>query len=98
MPPEQRPSRPLKLPEMMLPIGFVPSTPEYRDATMAELRLELGKVAVTGPSPLGVPCAIHTSVMVVPRLAHCFLTRVQVSPRPETPLTFTLPLVEIEAR
>ena len=64
VPPEQDPSVPFVLPETRFPIGFTTFTPEYLDTTMTAFTGVPEKVAVTGPPPLGVPCAIHTSTLV----------------------------------
>jgi hypothetical protein len=57
----------------------------------------LANVAVIGLLPPGVPCAIHTSMPVVPRPEHLALTKVQFNPRPDIEDTLTLGRVEIAA-
>jgi hypothetical protein len=97
-PPEQAPLTPRVLPDTTLPTGLTVATPEYRETAMTELIVAEAKVAVTLPFPLGVPCAIHSSMPVAFLPEHWALTNVQFNPKPATELTLTRGLEEIAAR
>ena len=70
VPPLHAPFTPTLLEEETAPIGAATFTPEYRETEMTALCSATSKLAVTTPSPVGVPRALQTSTIVWLRRPH----------------------------